>query len=72
MDMKAVFTPSSFYNGGWKNPRLDSRHGIHSKSPNNAEWWQVNIPGKEIYEASKMTLLKRADGTYRDRTIHYV
>jgi hypothetical protein len=39
MDMKAVFTPSSFYNNGWKNARLDSRRGIHSKSPTNAEWW---------------------------------
>jgi hypothetical protein len=56
MDMKAVFTASSIYNGGWKNPRLDSRTGIHSKSPNSAEWWQLNIPGKEIYQASKMTL----------------
>lgn len=71
MDMKSVFSASSYYNKPWSNPRLDSRHGIHSKSPTGAEWWQVDVPGSEVYEVSKMTLLKRADGT-RDRIIHYV
>jgi hypothetical protein len=41
MDLGATFTASSYYNGQWKNPRLDSKTGVHT-APGQAaveQWW---------------------------------
>ena len=71
MDLGGVFKASSHLNNGWKNPRLDSRTGIHSASGQGGleQWWQVDLPADDYYEATAMTLMKRGDNAARDRLI---
>jgi hypothetical protein len=74
MDLGATFKPSSFYSGAWKNPRLDSRTGIHSANGQSGveQYWQVDLPSDDFYEATAMTLMKRGDNAARDRLINAV
>ena len=74
MDLGGVFKSSSHLNNGWKNPRLDSRTGIHSASGQGGleQWWQVDLPGEGFYEASAMSLMKRGDGYDLQRTVNAV
>ena len=41
MDLGAIFTASSYWNGQWKNPRLDSKTGVHNAPGQGAveQWW---------------------------------
>ena len=41
MDLDSTFTASSYWDGNWKNPRLDSTRGIHNSyaSRNTQQWW---------------------------------
>ena len=74
MDLEATFTASSYWNKKWKNPRLDSPRGIHNARGQSdvEQWWQVDLPGEDFYEASSMVLKKRGDGRDPHKTIDAV
>lgn len=71
MDLGGVFKASSYWSNAWKNPKLDSRYGIHSARGQSGveQWWQVDLPSDDYYEATAMTLMKRGDNAVRDRLI---
>ena len=76
MDLGATFKASGFLKQKYNYPRLDSKTCIHSAKGkgDDEQWWQVDLPGEGFYEASAMSLMKRAD--YDDpknpRTIYAV
>lgn len=74
MDVGAKFKASSFWSNAWNNPRLDSRTGIHSKRGQSGmeQYWEVDLPSDDYYEATAMTLMKRGDNGSRDRLINAV
>jgi hypothetical protein len=41
MDLGGVFKASSYWSNAWKNPKLDSRYGIHSARGQSGveQWW---------------------------------
>lgn len=63
-EMGATFQASSYWDGSWKNPALDSVRGVHNHSGQNAvnQWWEVAMPGSDLYTFTDMTLQKRGDG----------
>ena len=64
IDFGSTFTGHSYWDGNWKNPRLDSPLGVHNAGGKRFEthWWKVDMPGDDMYEVSSMTLQKRGDG----------
>jgi hypothetical protein len=74
MDLGATFSASGYWSGAWKNPRLDSKTGVHNAKGQSGveQWWQVDLPEEGFYEASAMTLMKRGDGYDPARTINAV
>jgi hypothetical protein len=74
MDMNATFKASSYWDANWKNPRLDSKRGVHNgkKEGEKDQWWEVDMPGTDLYTFSGMTLMKRGDGCCKDRVIDAV
>ena len=71
IDLGATFTGQSYWDGNWKNPRLDSPRGAHNApgKGTGTHWWKVDMPGDDMYEVSSMTLQKRGDGCCTERTI---
>lgn len=41
MDLGATFTASSYWDNNWKNPRLDSKYGVHNAKGQGSveQWW---------------------------------
>jgi hypothetical protein len=62
MDLKGTkHRQSSDHSANWKNPRLDSRTGLHQhgSQPNRPQWWEMTFP--KLMQVSKFTYKKRAD-----------
>lgn len=74
MDLGSAFKASSYWSNAWKDPKLNSRTGIHNARGQSGveQWWQVDLPSNDFYEVSAMTLMKRGDNADRNRIINAV
>jgi hypothetical protein len=63
MDLGAKHRESSSWDNNWKNPRLDSKTGVHNHrhTHNRASWWEMYFNGK-LMEVSTLTYKKRGGG----------
>jgi hypothetical protein len=64
MDLDATFSQESAWDNNWRKPRLDSKSGFHNArgKGETSFWIQLDMPGDDVYEASEMSLMRRADG----------
>jgi hypothetical protein len=69
MDIGAIFTQSSFWDGNWRNPRLDSGTGFHSQNNRGGvdHWCMIELP--KVMDVHQLIMMKRGDNTCRDRLI---
>ena len=62
IDLGAAFSYSSTWSDGkWTDPKLDGALGWHS-SELDKDWLEVDIPGDDLYQVSKLSWQKRGHG----------